>query len=64
MMLITDQRLFTLPLAMSMMNADPTFTDFGMLYMGMAVTLLPVIIVYLLCSKYIITGISLGSVKE
>ena len=63
LMLITDQSRFTLPLLMSQMNADPIFRDFGIMYMGMAVTLLPVIIVYLIFSRYIINGISLGSVK-
>jgi len=62
-MLLTDQNLFTLPLMMAQLNSDPFVTDFGMIYTGMAFTLIPVIIVYILFSKKIISGISLGSVK-
>jgi len=62
-MLLTDQSRFTLPLMMAQLNSDPFFTDFGQIYLGMAITLLPVIIVYVLFSKYIISGISLGSSK-
>lgn len=62
-MLLTDQELFTLPLMMAQLNSDPFITDFGMIYTGMSFTIIPVIIVYALFSKNIISGISLGSVK-
>ena len=62
-MLLSDQNLFTLPLLMAQLDSDPFMTDFGVIYLGMAVTLIPVIIVYALFSKYIISGISLGSTK-
>jgi len=62
-LLLSDQSRFTLPLMMAQLNSDPFFTDFGVIYLGMAVTLLPVIIVYALFSRYIISGISLGSSK-
>lgn len=62
-MLLSDQNRFTLPLMMAQINSDPFITDFGVIYLGMAITLLPVIVVYALFSKYIISGISLGSTK-
>jgi len=62
-MLLTDQNLYTLPLMMSQLNSDPFITDFGMVYTGMAFTLIPIIVVYALFSKRIVNGISLGSVK-
>ena len=62
-MLLSDQSRFTLPLMMAQVNSDPFITDFGVIYLGMAITLIPVIAVYALFSKYIISGISLGSTK-
>jgi multiple sugar transport system permease protein len=35
-----------------------------MIYMGLLVTVLPLLIVYLFLSKYIIAGVALGGVKE
>ena len=61
--LLTDQRRFTLPLMMAQLNADAFIADFGVIYLGMAITLVPVILVYILFSKHIINGITLGSVK-
>ena len=38
--------------------------DMGKIYMMITVAIVPIIIVYLLLSKYIIAGITLGGVKE
>ena len=59
-----NQNLHTLPLIMQRLQGDAFRTDFGAIYFGMAVTLIPIIIVYAIFSRYIISGISLGSVKE
>ncbi len=42
---------------------DPLL-DMGKIYMMITVAIVPIIIVYLLLSKYIIAGITLGGVKE
>ena len=64
MMILTDPSRFTLPLIIGRMQAEEFRTDFGAIYFGMAVTIIPIIIVYAMFSKHIISGISLGSVKE
>jgi multiple sugar transport system permease protein len=59
-----SQHLHTLPLIMQRLQGDAFQQDFGAIYFGMAITLIPIIIVYAIFSKYIIGGISMGSVKE
>ena len=54
----------TLPLLIAQLrNADYLKFDMGQVYMLITIAIIPVIIVYLLLSKYIIRGITLGSVK-
>ena len=38
--------------------------DMGKIYMMITVAIVPIIIVYLLLSKFIIAGVTLGGVKE
>lgn len=45
-------------------GADYMNFDMGKIYMMITVAIVPIIIVYLLLSKYIIAGITLGGVKE
>ena len=56
--------LHTLPLAISRLNTNVFRQDFGLFYLGMAISIVPIVIVYALFSKHIVSGISLGSVKE
>lgn len=54
----------TLPLLIAQLrNADYLKFDMGQVYMLITIAIVPVIIVYLLLSKFIIRGITLGSVK-
>ena len=59
-----NQDLHTLPLMMQRIQAGGYIPDQGAIYLGMALTLIPIIIVYAFCSKYIVGGVTLGSVKE
>ena len=63
MILLTDQKKFTLPIMVSLLRGDIYRTEFGTIYLGLTMTALPLIIVYLVLSKYIIAGVALGSVK-
>lgn len=44
-------------------SADFLKFDMGKVYMMITIAILPVMIVYLLLSKYIVRGVALGSVK-
>lgn len=63
LVLLTDNDKYTLPIMVSLLRGDIYKTEFGSIYLGLALTVLPLIIVYLLLSKYIIAGVALGSVK-
>lgn len=62
--LISKQKKYTLPMLMSLLRGDTYRTDYGGIYLGMAITVIPIIIVYVIFSKYIVSGISMGAVKE
>jgi len=54
----------TVPLLIAQLrNADFLKFDMGQVYMLITIAIVPVIIVYLLLSRYIIRGITLGSIK-
>ena len=38
--------------------------DMGKIYMMITVAIVPIVIVYLLLSKFVISGVTLGGVKE
>ena len=63
LVLLTDQKKYTLPIMISLLRGDIYKTEYGAVYMGLTLTALPLIVVYLMLSRYIIAGVALGSVK-
>ena len=63
LVLLTDQKKYTMPIMVSLLNGDIYKTEYGSVYLGLTLTVLPLIIVYLVLSKYIIAGVALGGVK-
>lgn len=63
LILLTDQDKYTLPIMVSLLRGDIYKTEYGAVYLGLTLTVLPLIVVYFLLSKYIIAGVALGSVK-
>lgn len=53
----------TLPLMVATLYGD-RFTDYGQIYTGLSIAVIPLIIVYAILQRYIISGVSAGSVKE
>ncbi len=62
--LLTDKDKFTMPLMVSQLNGDIYRTEYGAIYLGLLVTVLPLFVIYFALSKYIIAGVALGGVKE
>lgn len=66
-MVIDSAEKKTIPLILQIMRANiqsnPTACDKGLMYLYMLLAILPVVVVYLVLSKNIISGISLGAVK-
>lgn len=63
LVLLTDQRKYTLPIMVSLLRGDIYKTEYGAVYLGLTLTALPLIIAYLCLSRYIVAGVALGSVK-
>lgn len=63
LVLLTNQKKYTLPIMISLLRGDIYKTEYGSVYLGLSLTALPLIVVYLFLSKYIIAGVALGSVK-
>lgn len=63
LVLLTDNDKYTMPIMVSLLRGDIYRTEYGSVYLGLTLTVLPLIIVYLVLSKYIIAGVALGSVK-
>lgn len=61
--LLTTESKKTLPLFVQMLTSDQFRIDYGIVYMGLFATLIPLIVAYLILSKYIVAGVSLGGVK-
>ena len=54
----------TLPMMASAIQSSDKFTDYGAIYLALALSILPIVIVYVALSKFIIAGVALGGVKE
>ena len=63
LILLTKQDKYTLPIMVSLLRGDIYRTEYGSVYLGLTLTALPLIIVYLFLSKYIVAGVAMGSVK-
>jgi len=61
--LLTDIKKYTMPMMVSLLKGDIYKTEYGSVYLGLSLTVLPLFVVYFLLSKYIIAGVALGSVK-
>lgn len=64
MILLTEQDKYTMPIMVSLLKGDIYKTEYGSIYLGLALTVLPLFVVYFMLSKYIIAGVALGGVKE
>ena len=64
LMLLTSPENHTLPMMVKELRGDIYKTDYGLIYVGLSLTALPLMIVYFCFSKYIIAGVAVGGVKE
>ncbi len=63
LILLTDKSKQTLPIVVSLLRGDIYRTEFGSIYLGLSITVLPLIVVYIFLSKYIVEGVALGGTK-
>lgn len=60
---INDNRLRTLPIAIAGFFGQHQFTQWGYVFAMSVLTLIPVILIFILCQRYFIQGLAAGSVK-
>ena len=64
-LVITSKNKQTLPIMIATLRgADYMNFDMGKIYMMITIAIVPIIIIYLLLSKFIVEGVTLGGVKE
>jgi len=62
-LLLTKAELYTMPIMVSQLKGDLYKVEYGAVYLGLTLTVLPLFIIYFALSKYIIAGVALGGVK-
>ncbi len=62
--LISSMKKYTLPMLVQTLRGDIYRTEFGSIYLGIAISLVPILIFYAFMSRFIISGISMGGLKE
>lgn len=62
-LMLSDMEKYTLPIGLAMTQGQYV-ADYGPMFAGIAISVVPVVIVYLAFQKTFIQGIALGSVKE
>ncbi|MDO4331848.1 MAG: carbohydrate ABC transporter permease [Eubacteriales bacterium] len=64
MIILNKNEKFTLPVMMATLKASTDInSNQGAIYLAVAISVIPILIVFCFCSKYIISSISAGSVK-
>ena len=62
--LISEERKFTLPMLIQMLRGNIYRAEYGGIYLGIAVSLIPILVFYAFMSRFIISGLTLGGIKE
>lgn len=62
--LISSIEKYTLPMLVQTLRGDVYRTEFGAIYLGLAATIVPIILLYIFFSRYVVSGIAIGAVKE
>jgi len=62
--LISNEKKFTLPMLVQSLRGNIYRAEYGAIYLGIAVSLIPIIIFYSFMSRFIISGLTMGGLKE
>ena len=64
LILLTNKKKYTMPIMVSLLRGDIYKTEYGSVYLGLSLTVLPLFVIYFMLAKYIIAGVALGALKE
>jgi multiple sugar transport system permease protein len=62
--LISSEKKYTLPMLVQSLRGNIYRAEYGAIYLGIAVSLIPILIFYSFMSRFIISGITMGGIKE
>lgn len=62
LIILTSDKKYTMPVMIAMIKGL-YLTDYGAMYLAIAISIIPIVIVYIFFSKYIINGLTVGSEK-
>ncbi|MDR0272882.1 MAG: carbohydrate ABC transporter permease, partial [Clostridiales bacterium] len=62
--ILNKSEYFTMPMMVQTLQGNLYAQELGAIYLGIAMTVLPLFVFYFALSRYIIAGIQLGGVKE
>jgi len=62
--LLSDDKKYTLPMLVQNLRGNMYRVEYGAIYLGIAVSLVPIIIFYSYMSRFIISGLTMGGFKE
>jgi multiple sugar transport system permease protein len=62
--LINSEKKYTLPMLVQSLRGNIYRAEYGAIYLGIAVSLIPILIFYSFMSRFIISGITMGGIKE
>jgi len=62
--LISSDKKYTLPMLVQSLRGNIYRAEVGAIYLGIAISLIPILIFYAFMSRFIISGLTMGSVKE
>lgn len=62
--LLSTTKKYTLTMLVQMLRGDNYRTEYGGIYLGVSLSLIPILVFYAFMSHFIIGGLTMGSVKE
>lgn len=63
LILINDRSKYTLPMLVQLLTTDTYRTEYGSMYLGLGLAIIPLILVYLILSRQIVGGVTAGGIK-
>jgi ABC-type glycerol-3-phosphate transport system permease component len=65
MLVLRSTELYTLPLMLSYLKGDPTRgSNMGALILASALSIIPLLFAFLFASKFFMSGLTAGAIKE
>jgi len=66
LVVIFSKEKYTMPMIIGMLNSTTSTykTDFGIMYLVIAISVIPILIAFIFFSRYLISGLTMGGVKE